>query len=92
MKGPAFTHPAMKEAFGESGAALPSLCKMSFCEMGGELKDSRCVSIQPCWKNGARATALEACVAEAKDYCMIIIITLSFVFCFLTAKSCLTLL
>ena len=38
VKGPAFTHPAIKDAFGESGAALPLLCKMSFCEMGLEVE------------------------------------------------------
>ena len=30
MKGPAFTHPAMKETSGENGAALESLCENAF--------------------------------------------------------------
>lgn len=60
VKGPAFTHPAIKEAFGESGAALPSLCKLSFCEMGLEVERQltcECTALLEKWcqNNNARS-------------------------------------
>ena len=61
VKGPAFTHPAIKEAFGESGATLPSLCKLSFCEMGLEVERQlicECTALLEKWCQNSNARSM----------------------------------